>query len=105
MGRGTNELLELFDLVVSPECQRQGVGRLLLEEGLRELDEAGLQCVLGASPEGLGLYKKHGFVEVEKRRWNLWEYEGGEGCGVVVHCIMHRPAKFGGAKGVNSILA
>jgi len=43
--RETDKLLELFDLVISPECQRQGVGRLLLEEGLREIDEMGLQWV------------------------------------------------------------
>jgi hypothetical protein len=66
---------------------------LLLEDGLREADDAGLQCVLGASLEGLGLYRKHGFVEFEKITLNLWEYEGGKGMGVVEHYIMHRPAK------------
>jgi len=85
-------LPELFALVVSRECQRQGVGTLLLEDGLREADKMGLQCVLGASPAGLSLYKKHGFVEFEKMSLNLWQYEGGEGMGVVEHCIMHRPA-------------
>lgn len=84
---------ELFILVVSPECQRQGIGTILLEDGLKEADELGLQCVLGASPEGLGLYKKHGFSEFKNMSLNLWEYEGGEGMGVVDHCIMHRPAK------------
>jgi ribosomal protein S18 acetylase RimI-like enzyme len=78
---------------VSPECQRQGIGSILLEDGLKEADELGLQSVLGASTEGLGLYKKHGFVEFKQMSLNLWEYEGGEGMGVVDHCIMHRPAK------------
>jgi hypothetical protein len=65
---------------------------MLLEDGLREVDALGLQAVLGASPEGLGLYKKYGFVDYEVMDFNLWEYEGGEGMGVARHVIMHRPA-------------
>jgi ribosomal protein S18 acetylase RimI-like enzyme len=80
-------------LMVSRDCQRQGIGTLLLDAGLREADDAGLQCILGASPEGQGLYKKYGFVEFEQMSLNLWEYDGGEGMGVVNHCIMHRRAK------------
>lgn len=78
---------------VAPEWQRKGVGNLLLEDGLSETDAKCMQCVLGASPEGLGLYKKHGFVVVKEMAVNLWEYEGGEGMGVTQHTIMHRPAK------------
>lgn len=79
--------------MVLRDRQRQGIGTLLLEAGLRKADDAGLQCVLGASPQGLRLYKKYGFVEFEHMSLNLWEYEGGEGMGVLDHCIMHRPAK------------
>lgn len=65
---------------------------MLLEDGLREADTRGVQAVLGASSEGLGLYKKHGFVVIDTRSFNLWEYEGGEGMGVAEHYIMRRPA-------------
>jgi ribosomal protein S18 acetylase RimI-like enzyme len=76
---------ELGTIVVSPECQRQGIGNLLMQEGLKEVDRLGLQCVLGASPEGEGLYKKYGFEEVEVMELKLWEYEGGEGMGIARH--------------------
>jgi hypothetical protein len=56
-----------------------------MEEGLKEVDRLGLQCVLGASPEGEGLYKKYGFEEVEVMELKLWEYEGGEGMGIARH--------------------
>lgn len=65
---------------------------MLLEDGLREADAQGLQAVLGASPDGIGLYRKYGFVDFEVTDFNLWEYEGGEGMGVNRHVIMHRPA-------------
>ena len=84
---------ELSTLVIAPDCQRRGIGSLLLEDGLKFADSRGLQCVLGASPEGLGLYKKYGFVVVEELSSNLWEYKGGEGFGVIKLCVMHRPAK------------
>jgi hypothetical protein len=65
----------------------------LLEHGLKEVDKNGLQCVLGASKEGFGLYKKLGWVPYETMKIKLWEYEGGEGMGVDEHVIMNRPAK------------
>lgn len=87
-----NTSLELRNLVVAPKYQRRGIGARLLEDGLREADARGIQAVLAASPDGLGLYKKHGFVVFEALSFNLWEYEGGEGMGVAEHYIMHRPA-------------
>jgi len=59
---------------------------LLLTEGLKEVDALGLQCVLGASPEGEELYKRFGFEEVAAKDLKLEEYEGGEGMGVARHC-------------------
>lgn len=78
--------------MVDRGCQRQGIGSLLLKEGLDEADQAGLQCVLGASPEGLSLYKKYGFAEFQDMSLDLKDYEGGQGMGFVHHCIMHRQA-------------
>jgi predicted N-acetyltransferase YhbS len=85
-------MLDLTSLVVSPKYQRQGIGAMLFEEGLKRADEAGLQVVLGASPDGLGLYKRYGFVEFEVMDFKLWEYEGGAGLGVHTNVMMHRPA-------------
>ena len=86
-------LTELNTLVVNPTCQRKGIGSLLLDEGLREIDAEGLQCVLGASQLGRGLYKKHGFIDFETLEFDLSDYEGGEGKGVDTVVIMHRPAR------------
>lgn len=49
--------------------------------------------MLAASKEGLGLYKKFGFVEFETMVLKLWEYEGGEGFSMNNHVVMHRPAR------------
>ncbi|KAH9218782.1 hypothetical protein DL95DRAFT_385010, partial [Leptodontidium sp. 2 PMI_412] len=57
---------KLATLIVAPENQRQGIGSQLLEAGLKEVDRLGLRCVLASSKEGLGLYKRFGFVEFEK---------------------------------------
>lgn len=91
-------ILELSTLVISPSHQRRGIGSMLLEAGLREVDSFGLQCVLAASPEGEGLYKRFGFTEFEVMTLNLWEYAGGEGLGPARHCVMHRPVQSKGSK-------
>jgi len=76
---------------VSRAHQRLGLGTELLKQGLREVDKRGLQCVLGASPEGKGLYEKFGFRVTKTLDLDLEKYEGGEGYGVVKHSVMHRP--------------
>lgn len=53
-------------MVVRPEAQRKGVGRALMEEGLRVIDEkGGLAAIVNASKAGLGLYERYGFRTVE----------------------------------------
>ncbi|KAE8454006.1 hypothetical protein EG329_007782 [Mollisiaceae sp. DMI_Dod_QoI] len=84
---------KLSVLVVSPSYQRRGIGAKILEHGLKEVDKLGLQCVLGASKEGLGLYTKFGFEKYETIPIKLWEYEGGEGFGSDEQVIMNRPAR------------
>jgi len=81
---------ELTTLVVSPSQQRRGIGTLLFEAFLAETDEAGLQAVLGASPEGIELYRRHGFVDFETMEIELGEYEGGKEMEAVRHVIMYR---------------
>ena len=65
---------------------------MLFKDFVYEADEAGLQAILGASPDGIGLYRKYGFVDFEVTDFKLWEYDGGEGMGIARHVIMHRPA-------------
>lgn len=84
--------IELNDLYVDPAYQRQGIGTKLLEEGLKDVDERGLQCVLGSSKEGKGVYKRFGFVEVETMVIDLEEY-GGVGMGMDEHVLMNRPGR------------
>lgn len=69
-----------------------GLGAMMLEEGLREVDRRGLQCILGASSMGIGLYRKHGYADFEVMEIKMWEYERGKGMGLVRHVVMHRPA-------------
>lgn len=51
-------------LVTLPEYQRKGIGSKLLEWGLERADEKGYHCWIDSSPQGLGLYKKHGWEEI-----------------------------------------
>lgn len=82
----------LNTIVVSPRHQRSGIGKMLMEDGLKEVDCLGLQVAHGASQQGLGLYKKYEYVELETKDINLSEYEGGEGMGSDKHSIVYRPA-------------
>lgn len=86
---------ELRTLAVEPAYQRRGIGSKLMEQGLAEADRLGLQCILGASPEGEGLYERYGFRLVEVMGFKLWEYEGGgeermKG-NIARHVVMRRP--------------
>ena len=61
-------------LVVSPEYQRCGIGKALLEWGLRKCDEENLECWIDATKEGKGLYLQHGWeevgeLEIDLKRW------------------------------------
>ncbi|KFY25514.1 hypothetical protein V493_04607 [Pseudogymnoascus sp. VKM F-4281 (FW-2241)] len=89
---GGKDYAKLRILAVLPKYQRMGLGSMMLEEGLREADKQGLQSVLGASPFGIGLYRRHGYVDFEAMKFKLWEYERGAGKGVAKHVVMHRPA-------------
>lgn len=77
-------------LVTVPEFQGRGVGTLLLQEGLRMADQAGLPAWLEASAKGRRLYRKLGFNDVEDIVIDLSEY-GGEGIETTV-CML-RPVR------------
>jgi GNAT superfamily N-acetyltransferase len=77
-------------LILDPRHQRRGIGSMFFEDGLRVADEAGLQVILGASTQGVGLYKKYGRVEIYVMKTNLWEYEGGEDLGVTTNSMLRK---------------
>ncbi|KUJ08972.1 uncharacterized protein LY89DRAFT_690538 [Mollisia scopiformis] len=90
---GGKDYVKLDPLIVDPGYQRRGIGAMLFEDGLKVADNAALQVVLGGSVQGVNLYKKYGCVEMDSLKTNLWDYEGGEGLGVITHAILHRPAR------------
>ncbi|PVH80515.1 hypothetical protein DL98DRAFT_491332 [Cadophora sp. DSE1049] len=53
-------------LAVLPSYQRLGLGRQLLDIGLKEADKLGASVFLVATEMGAGLYKKAGFQEIER---------------------------------------
>ncbi|KAI8657991.1 N-acetyltransferase domain-containing protein [Fusarium keratoplasticum] len=59
-----DERWRLAFISVSPNHQRRGIGRKLVQWGLDRSEEEGVAAVLEASDAGKGLYEKMGFVEV-----------------------------------------
>ncbi|KAG4428808.1 hypothetical protein IFR05_015710, partial [Cadophora sp. M221] len=53
-------------LAVLPSHQRLGLGRQLLDIGLKEADKLGASVFLVATEAGEGLYRKAGFEEIER---------------------------------------
>lgn len=51
----------LCDVFVDPECRGQGVGKLLVEGVLADLEPLGLKRVLLATADAHGLYEQYGF--------------------------------------------
>ncbi|KAH7420165.1 acyl-CoA N-acyltransferase [Cadophora sp. MPI-SDFR-AT-0126] len=65
-------------LVVLPSYQRLGLGRRLLDIGLKEANALGASVFLVATEMGAGLYKKAGFKEIEQFVIDVKPW-GGEG--------------------------
>lgn len=57
-------MLELHYLSIDPQHQRNGVGRLLAQEGLDRAAAEGRDVWLRSTPEGRRLYLSLGFDEV-----------------------------------------
>ena len=66
-------------LCVLPEYQRKGIGKRMLEWGLKQADELGVECWIDATPAGLGLYKQYGWKEVTTTTVDLESYGGTPG--------------------------
>lgn len=73
-----NPVPVLHILAVDPSHQRQGLGTKLIAPGLEAADTAGAKAYIEASPKGLPLYLKHGWVPVDEMVIDLTPY-GGEG--------------------------
>lgn len=60
---GTKDWYGLGPISVLPECQRKGIGKALIEEGLSRLNDRGARgCCLVGHPE---YYRKFGFENAE----------------------------------------
>ena len=68
-------------LCVLPAFQRQGLGALLIKDGLGLVDREGARTYIEASPAGLELYKRFGWKHVDDAYVDRAEY-GGEGVAI-----------------------
>ncbi|MCJ1359336.1 MAG: hypothetical protein MMC33_009337 [Icmadophila ericetorum] len=76
---GDRDVFTLKELYVHPHFQRCGVGSMLVEWGVKKADECGLMAYTEASPQGLGLYLKYGFEEVDRHTVDLEPWGGRKG--------------------------
>ena len=81
MGRQAHYYLEM--IVTRHEHQGKGAGAMLVKWGVDEADKAGWPCYLDSTPDGKGLYVRHGFRELECLSFLDGQYE---------HCFMARDA-------------
>jgi ribosomal protein S18 acetylase RimI-like enzyme len=84
--------IALSILCTSPEYQRRGLGKALMEPLLRAADAKGLPTWLEASPMGVGLYQKLDFETVETLQFVLSD-------NYLMPCMMRKPRLAG--KGFN----
>ena len=68
--------LDLHMLHTDPAFQRRGAGKSRLEWGTTKADESGLPIYLESSHAGVGLYKRHGFEEIDSFELDLGKYGG-----------------------------
>ncbi|KAK0355215.1 hypothetical protein LTR91_020713 [Friedmanniomyces endolithicus] len=66
----------LMYVCVDPAWRRQGAATMCVQWGVRKCSELGIMAFLEATEEGQHVYKKCGFVEVEKVRCD-WDGEVG----------------------------
>lgn len=54
--------IDLDTLATHPDYQKRGAGSMIVKYGCDLADAHGVSAYVDASKEGLGLYKRHGFV-------------------------------------------
>ena len=57
-------------MIVHPDYQSRGIATSLLERGLEEVDRAGQDVYLIATPTGRSLYHRCGFEDLEELHLN-----------------------------------
>jgi len=72
----TDTFPDLSQLQTVPEHQRRGAGGMLLKWGTDEAARLGLPVFLCASEEGLSVYRRAGFVELEVTETDMTQYGG-----------------------------
>lgn len=83
---GLRPYWSLDTLVTHPEHHRRGAGALLMKKGLEQVDEAGVECYLEASPVGRPLYERWGFEPVKDIALDLRTWGGSEEITWTVSC-------------------
>jgi GNAT superfamily N-acetyltransferase len=59
----------------APGYRRRGVGRLLMDWGVKQADERGYAAYLDATAAGRHLYRGYGFVEGSRRELSMVGFE------------------------------
>lgn len=67
----------LCDVIVDPECRGDGVGKLLVEGVLADLEPLGLKRILLATADAHGLYEQFGFRPLADP--TMWMVRGAPG--------------------------
>jgi GNAT superfamily N-acetyltransferase len=81
----------LKELYVLPEYQRKGDRGMLVEWVVKKADELGLLAYTEASQQGLGLYLRHGFEEVDRVTVALEPWGGEKGSVNSYGLLVRRP--------------
>ncbi|KAF2815720.1 acyl-CoA N-acyltransferase [Mytilinidion resinicola] len=82
----TRPHLELDQLIVDPEHRRKGIGRMLINWGVKKADEMGVETVIESVPYAVPAYEHCGFECVEEvpldfaipnpsEKWEEWQRE------------------------------
>jgi GNAT superfamily N-acetyltransferase len=61
-------------LICHPDHHRRGAGRMLMQKGLDKADELGIPAYLEASPAGIHLYKKLGYLPLKEFMFEATKY-------------------------------
>lgn len=59
-------VVDVQSMAVSPEHWGKGIGKKLLKRGLEEVDKAGQDIYLEATPAAVAMYRSCGFQELER---------------------------------------